>query len=80
MTALLTVQDVAERTGLKEATVRKFARDRIVDVIRSDPTTGAGRILFTEAQYDQLLDALTVRAKQATPAKARKPRRGRRSS
>jgi len=75
MTALLTVRDVAKRTGLSEWRIRRYVTDRAIESIRTDPTTGTGHIRFTEEQYEALLALLTVPAKQPAPAKARKPRK-----
>jgi len=73
MSELLTLKDVAERTGWSEGRIRAIVQQGSVAVVRSNgkPT---GHIRFTEEQYKALLDFLTV-APTATPPRKRRRRR-----
>ena len=55
--------DVAQRLGQTERWVSQQVRELGVPHVR----LSRGRIAFTDDQYQQLLDALTVQSQQPTP-------------
>lgn len=70
---LLTLADVADRTGFSKEKIRSIVQSGRVEHIRSDGTPN-GHIRFTEQQYDALLSVLTV-APTSEPPRVRRRRR-----
>jgi len=73
MSELLTLKDVADRTGWSEGRIRALVQQGAVAVVRSNGKK-TGHIRFTEDQYKALLDFLTV-APKATASRKRSRRR-----
>lgn len=72
---LLTLADVANRTGFSQSHIRGLVQRGDVEHIRSNGTA-RGHIRFTEGQYERLVAKLT----QAPIDPAPRPRRKRRAS
>lgn len=69
---LYTVPEVAADLKVSEWTVAELVRRRKVDCIRVNTADGdTGPIRFTQRQYDQLLDVLTVRAEVSSRPRRR---------